>query len=619
MPGLFGIFNKTTTHDNPALLQEMSQALHHYDYYQCNTKVISGGGVGKIDVNAARHSSIYYDPVTSIVVCLYGDIYKIIDVEEAEDKVFDNDRPEKKIAVLYHRYQEKVAEKLNGDFVLSIYDPEKKKMMLCNDRFGFRHTYVYDSQDIVMFAPEMKALFAYKKIDKSIDEQGIADYFNYSYHLGNRTNFKKIKLLPPASCYIFEKELTTCVNYWRPEYSNRINISQINEAADTGYQLFRRSLYNRVGGSSSVLIPLSGGLDSRLIASTANDLGCKIQTATFGRRGTHEYKIAKKVCNALKIGGHKLVSIQKEWLFKFRNTYSQLNECNYPDLSLTTQYGFAEEMGLEYDCFLNGIFGGHLSFGSPYFTEAALLSQYSLQKTIDRLIHALGGNRYDLFLRNCGTDRLNNIADAYRKKNVLKEWERTCDASDVIAFRWDQFFLYNRIRRGMNLIDQNRFFYNDQFPFASYDLYDFYLSLAPDVSLNHLLYKKIYKKHLPHLAKIPWTSTGVNLYKKPSPFTSWRRYLDHQITWYVPRLSRGRFNYLNKLGFAKYSDAFYRQDERLADWVTNLLLSEECLSRGFYHKDGLRTLLHMQKKGISTFDEISKLIVFEIWARTYLD
>jgi len=170
----------------------------------------------------------------------------------------------------------------------------------------------------------------------------------------------------------------------------------------------------------------------------------------------------------------------------------------------------------------------------------------------------------------------------------------------------------------MNSIDQFRFLYNDQHPFAGYELFDFFLTLSPDLALDHRLYKEIYRRKLPQLARIPWSATGPDLYSRPSRIRAtlrrWRPYL----VWYGSRLSRGRINLRNR-DTTEHPDVQYRRSARTRSWVRDLLLSERCLDRGFFSREGLQELLAWEMNGGSAFPEISKMVVFEVWARAFLD
>jgi len=619
MPGLFGIYIKESNNNEiEKRLAGISDSLKHYPSYHVSERSFNHAGIGAIEINDRLCRNIFVDSVNNIAVCMSGCIYAYVDLQnKIVPEQYDQD--EEVILNIYKIFGENTPNKLNGEFNVVIYDINKSQLFIFNDRFGFKHLYYYYNDDnVFLFGPEIKSILSNKDIDRSIDEHGIADFFNFSYHMGNRTMFKSISMLPPASCMILENNEIRLKTYWKPKYTCQLGMKDLDEAVETGYHLFQQSLQRRVRGCTNVMVPITGGLDSRLILSTVNELSCKITTATFGVKGCADHEIAKKVCKALGLNEPMLVSRKPKWLFTYADELSSLNECNYAGLGLTTQYGFRDTIGLDFDCFLNGIFGGHLSFGSPYFTKKDLESDYSPKERVDRLSKGLNGHLYQMYLKDCGTDTLNDIVTAYHDKSLNEEYERTESISDTYAFRQDGLFLYNRIRRGMNSIDQYKSFYNNQLPFASYELYDFYLSLSPELLLNHFLYKEIYKRKLPHLASIPWQSTGVNLYKFPTKYQVYKKDLNNKLFWYSMKLSRGRMNIVDKNKDGD-EDYFFRKDKNLRQWIENVLLSNHCIGRGYFNKEGIHRILKNQKYKTTVFSEISKMVMFELWAQKYMD
>ena len=618
MPGIFGLIRLDYNQERVrTLIQGMTEKLRHLEFYESDCHIYGKVGLGKVDVTSRFHNGIYVDFATNIIVSLHGDIFEYVDL--GRDLVIrENLCPEEAIATIYKKFGTKTPEKLNGDFNVSIYDPQKDRLLVFNDRFGFRHMYIYQDNDIFIFAPEIKAFTLYPQFDKTLDEHGVADYFNFSYHMGNRTMFKKAKLLPAASCLVVSSNKVKLTTYWEAKYKNELRRSDLSECVDTGYQLFVKSVERRVKNCKHALIPLSGGLDSRLILAVAVELGCNITTATFGSKECIDYKIAQKVCSILGIDMPYLVAVLPDWIYGFAKDIILFDECNYSSLGLTTQHGFANMMGQDYDCFLNGIFGGHLTFGSPYFTEIDLHASYSPQERTNRIIRGLDGHSFEVFLKNCVSSKLETIVSAYREITIHEEWKKTQAKSELYAFRQDSLFLENRIRRCMNVIDQNRFFYNDQLPFASYELYDFYLTLSPELTLNHYLYKEIYKRKLSGLARIPWQSTGMNLYQTPSWINKTKKDIKRYLSWYLPKLSWGRINYIDNNKDVDFN-ANYRKNSKMRSWIKSILLDDVCLGRGYFQEDGIVDLLKKARNGSVGFDVISKLIIFELWAQKFLD
>jgi len=619
MPGIFGFIlkNRRAKFGDEKLLERMRSTLLHLGSYRCDSYQTSGLGFGNIAVNKTCHTSIYTDLKLPITSCIQGNILGYYD-SNGQLIYIDNSNSCEVVLKLYKIYGRRVPRFLYGHFNLVIYDQIKGRVLIANDRFGLLHLYIYEDDDIVMFAPEQKAFLQYSNFANGLDAQGISDYFVYWYHLGDRTMFEKVELLPPASCIVVKGKKIERMVYWEAKYTNEIKRGNLSDAVSEGYRLFKQGLETTLQKHTKIIIPLSGGLDSRLIVAEAKKLDKRITTVTFGHRRCAEYKIAKRVCQSLELKEPYLVNIEPNWFYKYGDRLAELGESSYGSLGLCVQHGFAEEMGTDYDCFLNGIFGGHLSFGSPYYTVNDLELKYKSNERIERIIRGLNGHRYDTFLKRCCSNTLQSMISDYKKKSIVEEWERSERNSDEYVFRQDSIFLYNRIRRAMNAGDHNRFFYNEEFPFANQELYEFYLKLSPDLVLDHYLYREIYKRYHSGLASIPWQATGLDLYSTPSVFRKKVHRFRKYLRWHWGKLFPSIFE-IRDYTTSNNNDFNYRKTAASQQWVEDILLGEQCLSRGYYEREGITKLLEWEKRGGSGFEEISKLVLFELWCRNFLD
>ena len=613
MPGLFGCVDLLTGNCEENLLEKMMMSLFHFDFYHGETIVRDGVHAGSISLAENKCAKQLGD----ILVVYYGEIYDVIDSRDLS--LVKGEKVDASTLIeLYRKYGEQLPEKLNGSFNIFLHDSKKNVSFIFNDRFGYKPLYLFQDTNVLLFSPEMKSFLVYDKFIKIMDPHGLSDYFTYFYQFSDRTFFKNVKLFPPASTLKISGSEVSIRTYWNPVYSNSQSRKNLRNAIREGYGLFEQSVSRCFGDSHNVLVPLSGGLDSRLIMAVAARRNLLITTATFGTRHCLDYRLAKKVCNSLDVAPPQLINISPDWLQKYAGELIHLNECSFGALGMTTQHGMAKYFEGQFDVVLNGIYGGHLSFGSPYYTNADLENVYSSTSRIERIRRGFNGHRFSKVMKSAVSIDVQNMVDEYADKTIVQEWQRSEQVSDQDHFRQDYLFLYNRIRRGMNDINQNTFFFNDRQPFASYELFDFYLSLSPELTLGHYLYKEIYKEMLPQLAMIPWQQTGTNLYGQSSRWVSWKRAMKKNISWYVPKLTNGRFSFFDQDNYDD-QDIVYRKNVDLQKWIKSILLSERCLDRGYYAREGLSDLLEKEKRGQNFFYEIGKMVMFELWAREFVD
>lgn len=74
-------------------------------------------------------------------------------------------------------YKTNILAKLNGIFSFAIWNNKRKELFLVRDQFGIKPLYYTLLNNTIIFASEIKAIFEYPGVNKSIDKQGICELF----------------------------------------------------------------------------------------------------------------------------------------------------------------------------------------------------------------------------------------------------------------------------------------------------------------------------------------------------------------------------------------------------------------------------------------------------------
>ena len=77
----------------------------------------------------------------------------------------------------YIYYGKDVINHLNGIIAFALFDNSKNEIFLARDHFGVKPLFYTVSNDTLIFASEIKALFEYPGIEKILDKQGISELF----------------------------------------------------------------------------------------------------------------------------------------------------------------------------------------------------------------------------------------------------------------------------------------------------------------------------------------------------------------------------------------------------------------------------------------------------------
>jgi len=133
----------------------------------------------------------------------------------------------------------------------------------------------------------------YKKDEDSVLEFSMAGYVS-----GHKTMFEKMFQILPGQYLSFDKEKDNLqLDRYYLFYNNRTNKSEnsLIKELDSLHDSLINGIIQRASGRP-IWVPLSGGWDSRLIASKLAQLKCpNVQTFSYGTPNNYESKLAKKV------------------------------------------------------------------------------------------------------------------------------------------------------------------------------------------------------------------------------------------------------------------------------------------------------------------------------------
>ena len=180
------------------------------------------------------------------------------------------------------------------------------------------------------------------KVDQphKLDYKSICVFMALGFFLDQDTYWKDFKCLSSATNYTLKNNKVAQSNrYFEWHYSPR-SIS-FNQALDEFAQLFEQIIKEQVG-SNKVILPLSGGLDSRTQAAALRYLNQKVHSYSYSfENGYDESKIAKsisRVCN-FKFQSFK---IQKGYLWNVIDELAQINGC-YSDFTNPRQMAIYDQ------------------------------------------------------------------------------------------------------------------------------------------------------------------------------------------------------------------------------------------------------------------------------------
>jgi asparagine synthase (glutamine-hydrolysing) len=172
-------------------------------------------------------------------------------------------------------------EKLNGFFAFAIYDSQNQSLFLARDRMGIKPLLVYQDDDKIIFASEMKALLAYG-IPKEIDDVALKFYLQLNYIPSHCSMIKGVKKIEPGSFWMIENNSISKKQYYNiPSPNESVEISY-EDACEKLRKLLTESVQKRMVADVPVGTFLSGGIDSSFITAIAAKESKQVYSFSIG-------------------------------------------------------------------------------------------------------------------------------------------------------------------------------------------------------------------------------------------------------------------------------------------------------------------------------------------------
>lgn len=132
------------------------------------------------------------------VVVFNGEIYNYIELrkELKNEFHFTTHSDTEVLLCAYSKWGNKMLSKLNGMFSIAIWDTKEKKLFLARDRFGVKPLYYYQDAEKLLFASEIKSLWA-AGVVKNKKVKVWSNYLSFgTYGMSSETFWESIHQIP---------------------------------------------------------------------------------------------------------------------------------------------------------------------------------------------------------------------------------------------------------------------------------------------------------------------------------------------------------------------------------------------------------------------------------------
>ncbi|MCM5681381.1 asparagine synthase (glutamine-hydrolyzing) [Schlegelella sp. S2-27] len=276
MCGIAGIFDgQGQRPPGRAELEAMISRLHHRG--PDGRGVLAEGPVGLaharlgiIDLEGGAQP--IHNEDRSVWVVFNGEIFNYLELRrdlEAQGHRFYTQSDTEVLVHLYEQHGEDFVVHLNGQFAIALWDGRAQQLVLARDRTGIRPLFYTNAGGRLLFASEVKALFACAEVPRRLDLDALGQTFTYWAPLAPRTAFEGVLSLPPGHVMTVSRARKTLRRYWDWQFPAAPVPPPVSEQACA--EELRELLIDAVRLQLRADVPvgayLSGGLDSSVITS----------------------------------------------------------------------------------------------------------------------------------------------------------------------------------------------------------------------------------------------------------------------------------------------------------------------------------------------------------------
>jgi asparagine synthase (glutamine-hydrolysing) len=323
MPGIVGLVTKKPREWAEPQLLRMLKSLCHETFYIKGTWIDESSGVyaGWVERGGSFSDG---NPLSNEK----GDVHLLFSGEEfsapgtaAGLKENGHDIGSAGASYLVHLYEDdpQFLAGLNGRFQGLLADRARGTATLFNDRYGMHRIYYHEAKEAFYFSAEAKAILTVRPEIRNADPRGIGEFLACGCVLENRSLFKQINVLPPASAWIFrDATLEHKGVYFKPQEWEEQETLEPEAYYQELRSVFSQKLPSYFEGREPIGLSLTGGLDTRMIVAWHKAQEGTLPCYSFGGmyRDCQDVVVARKVAQAYG-QPFQVIPVGEEFLSRF--------------------------------------------------------------------------------------------------------------------------------------------------------------------------------------------------------------------------------------------------------------------------------------------------------------
>jgi len=595
----------------------MVGAIKHEEWYRTDRYVAPPFHVARVHLGIFNpQPQPVFNEDRSLCLFMEGRVYGYEEEKrrlEARHRFTLNNDPE----FCLHLYEEQglsFLEKLNGAFVLLICDLKQKKAILANDRFGLVRAYYAVHEGALLFAPEAKAILQQAGFKRELNTEALVSYLAFGEFWADRTLFKRIHILPPASVLTYAEGQLSVSQYWQFRYQPDRSLSE-GEMVEQVAEAFRTAMARRVKEPLQCGVSLSGGLDCRAVLA-ATDPGKRREMATFSYSPPYcdAVAIARRV--AEKCGTrHRFMELTPEMILDNAEHLVWLTEGrNHIEGSFF--HPLYRQIRGEIDVVFDG-FALDRTLGASHLTKE-LIQPGSKEELLTRIVTGMRLFGDESLIRLFKPE-YHQLVREIPSSVVKAELDKLSHADPSTTF--DEFYLAARVGYAASWHVPLRALVEVSFPAADNDLIEAIYKVPPEKRLDRRTHRQVTMTLSPELAGVTYhnimmpASAPLWLWKFGKAYRYLAREKRGELAW---KATGGRLRLRNRTDYVDHA-GWLREEDSWKSYFRAMLLSGDSLSKEYLDQEYIGYLMAQHAKAkIKVSYGLMRVMAFELFLRRFM-
>ena len=428
-------------------------------------------------------------------------------------ELYDTQNPHKTIADMLLGHTP--AANLNGHFLLWAWQADTQQWHIWTNRFGTFHAYMTTGTGQTAVGTYAPAVSAYS--NRQLDWQGLTSQFTFGFFAADRTHFEDVRLLRPATHYVFERNgrLAQQDRYW--QWSHQPNLTRSYDDTVAEFAALFELIMAEQTRDGRIGLPISGGLDSRSTVAALQTHSAQIWPFSYGYSADSvETHIARQIAEVRNLP-FTAFTIQP-YLFEQLPQILDSVE-SFQDVTQCRQAAIVEELRHETDALIAAHMGdlwldtAGLESRKDGMDETAV-AHFALKKVKKQGREWLINH---LCQPQLGQIQAKIITDTAIQTELAKLQHITDPDFRVKAFKIEQW-VWRWTNASLRMYQAGTF---PRLPFYDTRLADFFCTVPTHFLTGRQLQIDYLKRAAPDLARITWQAYDVNLFQFQH-FNSWQ-------------------------------------------------------------------------------------------------